>query len=370
MTQPATDQSALLSEARQAVENLNRMKTERGQLDLEEKQLRRQLDAERKAAEDSIALTVKKRREEINSSYDKEIAKGQDRLRRARQKREKAKNQGMRERIAEETSALHAHNRELRLKLRSLLQKERLPRFCGSTWYYALYMPRTLKEVGMLILFILFFFAALPWGIYLLIGETVRKSWMLIVIYLLDILGAGGLYLAVANHTKVGHLEAVRQGRLIRDTIYANQKKIRLITNTIRRDRNEAIYDLEKYDDEIARTEQELAEITRKKQEALSTFDSVTRNIISDEIWNNSKDKIDYLQEEQAKREQRLEAADQQIKSLSLEITDRYESYIGKEFMQPERLEELSRLIRSGQAANLSDAVSQYKAGRNAPREE
>lgn len=364
MTQPATDQSALLSEARQAVENLNRMKTERGQLDLEEKQLRRQLETEKKAAEDSVALTVKKRREEINSSYDKEIAKGQERLKKARQKREKAKNQGMRDRIAEETAPLHAHNRELKTQMRGLLQKERLPRFCGSTWYYALYMPRSLREIGILVLFILFFFAALPWAIYLLIGETVRKSWMLILIYLLDILLAGGLYLTVGNHTKMGHLEAVRQGRLIRDTIHTNQKKIRLITNTIRRDRNEAIYDLEKYDDEIARTEQDLTELTRKKQDALNTFDTVTQNIISDEIWNNSREKIRQLEEERTRKEERLKTWDQQIKDLSLEITDRYEIYIGKEFMQPERLAELERLIRSGQAANLSDAISQYKAAR------
>ena len=187
---------------------------------------------------------------------------------------------------------------------------------------------------------------------------------MLILIYLLDILLAGGLYLTVGNHTKMGHLEAVRQGRLIRDTIHTNQKKIRLITNTIRRDRNEAIYDLEKYDDEIARTEQDLTELTRKKQDALNTFDTVTQNIISDEIWNNSREKIRQLEEERTRKEERLKTSDQQIKDLSLEITDRYEIYIGKEFMQPERLAELERLIRSGQAANLSDAISQYKAAR------
>ena len=110
MTQPAIDQNTLLAEARQALEKLDRMKAERSRLDLEEKQLRRQLETEKKAAEDSVALTVKKRREEINSSYDKEIAKGQERLKKARQKREKAKNQGMRDRIAEETTSLPAHN--------------------------------------------------------------------------------------------------------------------------------------------------------------------------------------------------------------------------------------------------------------------
>ena len=368
MTQP-TDQGALLGEAKQALESLNRAKEERSRLDMEAKQLRKQLDAEKKAAEDAAALTVKKRREEINASYDKEIAKGQDRLRRARQKREKAKNQRMRGRIAEETAELRGENRELHLKLKGLLQKEGLPGFCGSFWYYALYIPRTFREIGGLILAVLFFFAALPGGIYLLIQESVRSSWMLIVIYLLDIFIVGGIYLGVSNRTKAGHLEIIRQGRLIRDTIRGNEKKIRVITSTIRRDRNESLYNLEKYDDEIAKTEQELAEITGKKQEALTAFDTVTRTIISDEIWNNSKEKIDSLTEDLERRENRQRTLEKQIQEMSLEITDRYETYIGKEFMQPDKLAELARLIRSGQAANISDAIQQYKEEKNKPKE-
>lgn len=138
--------------------------------------------------EDEISLTIKKRQEEITASYDKEIGKEQDRLKKAKGKREKAKNQGMKERIAEETAPLYDHNREMRIKMKSLFQKERVPSFCRSTWYYALYMPRSLKEVGILFLAVLIFFAALPWGIYLLIQESARQTWMLIVIYLMDIL--------------------------------------------------------------------------------------------------------------------------------------------------------------------------------------
>ena len=65
---------------------------------------------------DAISLTVKKRMEEINGSYDKEIAKGQDRLKRVRSKREKAKSQGVKERIEEETKELRDDNRELKLQ--------------------------------------------------------------------------------------------------------------------------------------------------------------------------------------------------------------------------------------------------------------
>ncbi len=364
MTQPITDLAAFLGEARQAVEDLDRMEEEYDQLEMEEKQLKRQLDGEKKAVDNSISQTVKKRREEIHSSYDKQIGKEQERLKKVKAKREKAKNQGMKERIGEETAGLREANRQLELKLKGLFQRERLPLSCRRTWYYALYMPRTLKEFLILSASILFFFAALPWGIHLLIPEDVRRSWMLIVIYLLDILFFGGLYLALANRTKMKDPETIRQGRQLRDAIHTNQKKIRRITKSIRRDRNESVYDLDQYDDQITRISQELADLTAKKQEALNTFNTVTQTIISDEIISNSKDRIDQLDRDHTRTEGRLKELEQKIKELALQITDRYESYIGKEFLQPDRLAELARLIRSGQAANLSDAIAVYKEGK------
>ena len=99
MAQPITDQVGFLSEACRAVQELSASKNSLDKIRLEEKRLEKELEAEKKAVTDAISLTVKKRMEEINGSYDKEIAKGQDRLKRVRSKREKAKSQGVKERI-------------------------------------------------------------------------------------------------------------------------------------------------------------------------------------------------------------------------------------------------------------------------------
>ena len=64
---------------------------------------------------------------------------------------------------------------------------------------------------------------------------------------------SGAFIWGCPTERRQGHLEIIRQGRLIRDTIRGNEKKIRVITSTIRRDRNESLYNLEKYDDEIAK---------------------------------------------------------------------------------------------------------------------
>ena len=96
-----------------------------------------------------------------------------------------------------------------------------------------------------------------------------QKVLYLVGIYAGILLIPGGLYMTIGNHTKLQYMETLREGRQILDQIHANDRKIRVITSTIRKDRNEAIYNLEKFDDEIARLQQELNEVSARKKDAL-----------------------------------------------------------------------------------------------------
>ena len=314
---------------------------------------------------DAVNQTVKKRLDEINSSYDKEIAKGQERLKKARAKREKAKNKGMKERIAEETSELREHNRELKLQMKTLFQKERVPGFCNSTYYYALYDPRGVKEFMLFFMIILVCFLAVPCGIYFLLLQQ-RQMWYLAAVYFLDVLLFGGLYVLVGNKTRLRYQDALKRGRAIRNTLRANRKKIRVITHTIQKDGNEDIYDLEKYDDEIACVEQELSEITTRKKDALNTFESVTKNIISDEIVASHKSHLDDLKQALEDTSLALRNLENSIKEQNIRITDTFGPYLGKEFLEPDRLSELSRIIQSGTASNITEAITAYNEAKQA----
>ena len=357
-----TDYSAFLSEAIKSVEELERSKKACEELEAEEQRLERELENEKRAVSDSISLTIKKRREEISSSYDKEIGSGQERLRKIRAKREKAKSQGIKERIAEETEALREHNQELESQLKTLFKQNRVPGFCRSTLYYAMYMPGSIREAALMLLTFLICFLGIPSCAYLLIPAAERKLWMLILIYVLVILIFGGTYIIVGNKTKISHADTLRKGRNIRSLIRTNNKKIHVITVSIRRDRDEAVYNLEKFDDEIAQLEQELQQISLHKKEALNTFNTVTKNILSDEIINNSKSRIQALEEEHERVDARLREAQKHAKEQALYVTDQYETYLGREFLRTERIAELAKIIRSGQASNLSEAIAVYKS--------
>lgn len=86
-----------LKDALSVLDELKRAKGEREQLQDNLKELERDMEGEEKAARDEVELTVKKRKEEISASFDREIRKDQDRVRRVRLDREKAKDKSVAE---------------------------------------------------------------------------------------------------------------------------------------------------------------------------------------------------------------------------------------------------------------------------------
>lgn len=359
MAQTITDFKSFLEDAKEAVLELNDFSKKEDQLRQEVAKLEKSLAAEKKAVNDNINSTVKKRRDAIQSSYDAEIGKLQDKLKKTKARREKAKNQGMKERIKEETMELHEHNRELKVRMKTLFQSDRVPFICNTNFYYAMYFPRGVKEVFSLLLTFGICFGLIPYGVYLLLPE--KKTLYLAMIYGAAVLIFGGIYILVGNLTKDRHLNALKEGRAIRSLIASNNKKIAVITSSIKKDRNEKVYDLEKYDDDIAQLNQDLEETTQKKKDALNTFENVTKTIITDEIMGNSRTKLDALAASQQEAEDRLRYTETIIKEKKIYITDTYESYLGKEFLVPEKLEELKKIMENGTAVNLSEAIEEYR---------
>ena len=173
----------------------------------------------------------------------------------------------------------------------SQYQKDKVPAFCRTTFYYSLYYARGLKERLIGFITFLICFLVLPCGIYFLLPD--RKIWYLVLVYFADIIIFGGLYVTIGNRSRSRYHDALKQGREIRNLLNSNEKKIKVITHSIEKDGNEDIYDLEKYDDEIACAQQELSDIAAKKKDAISSFENVTKNIIADEIEGSHKAEIE-----------------------------------------------------------------------------
>lgn len=360
MVQPITDYAKFFIEAKKAVQELEELKQKEKMLTDLEKQLESSLKTKKKEVAETISLTVKKRSDEIAKSYDAEIAKTQERIKKVRGKREKAKSQGEKERIAEETQNLVQENEDLRGQIKTLFHANHVPGFCASNFYYALYFPKGIKEFMILLITLVVCFLAIPVGVYFAIPD--RPTWMLIVIYVLAILIFGGLYVLIGNSTKMKHMQTLKEGSLLRSQIKANKKQMKKIEKSIRKDKDEAVYNLQLFDDEIAQLEQDMAQTERQKKDALNTFNNVTKTIISDEINGNHKAEIEQMESDLVKTTADLKSTQSALMAKALYITDNFEIYAGKEFMVLEKLNALQEIIESEKATNLTDAVLVFKS--------
>lgn len=360
MAQGTENYEKLLADAQTAIARRDELAVREKELAEAVAEKEKKIAAERELLRKTVDSTLKKRRSELESSYDGEIGKAEKRLRDARGRREKAKNQGVRDRIHEETAELREENTELREKFRSILKEDHSPVICRANLYYALYFPRCFSEFLTLLAFFAVCFAVVPIGIYLLLPQQ-RTLW-LILIYLADIFVFGGLYVLIGNATRSKHAEALKDAVRCRGLIRSNRKKIRVIITSIRREGDDDAYDLGMYDDEIAKLEQELADMNAKKRDAVSTFDSVTSTILTDEISAPGKKRIQELTAACAGFRNELEDIEQKRKENKIQIADQYESYIGRDFLDPEKLQALQDILSQGAAANISEAREVYRS--------
>ena len=59
--------------------------------------------------------------------------------------------------------------------------------------------------------------------------------------------------------------------------------------------------------------------------------------------------------------EKQLRELRETIQLRNLHITDCYASYLSREFLYPEKLDALAKIMQDGTATNLNEAMQQYK---------
>lgn len=354
----AMDSLTIIKKANELLAELNQAKAEEQNYDLEVKQLKKRLEAEKQMISDSIRQTVNARREEIEDDYRQEATKIQEKQKKVRAQRNKAKAAGVKTRIQDETADLYEENRRLKKEMSTRMKQSKVPSFCNNAYYYALYFTRGWKEWLILLATVLLAFLAFPCGIYYLIPN--HQSWHLVVIYIVVVLLFFGAYLVVGNRTKDPHIEVLKECRKIRDVMATNRRRIRTITRSIEKDQDEKLYQLEEYDARLQELDEELRETNRRKGDAIRQFNSVTVKQIQQEIEGSSRKQIESLDEGIATAKAQLDQRQAKIKSLNFKLTDEYVPYLGKEFIDEKALKGLAELITSGEAANLTEAKNLY----------
>lgn len=290
----------------------DRLEAELSGFSVQREQLWRDLQDENKAETREREKTIKDRRGEISDTYDKQLRAVDAEMKSIRDKRQKARNQGVKERIGDRTAALSDEVAELKRKMTNLFKDRHVPAVCRTGFFYIFTMPRGIAEIGSALLGFVIVFGLLPVLVHTLIGSSAVYIWA--AIYVLDILLFGGIFVWL-NSLKTKHIDTVREGRKLRSQIRDRRKEIARIAKGIRKEKDDAIYDLQAFDDALAQKTQERAEIERKKTEALEQFDSVTRNVLADEVAQKHAPRLRELSEALSAMDMKIKGLEENVKN-------------------------------------------------------
>ena len=132
------------------------------------KDITRETDSTTKAMEEEISSRIKESTDSICAGYDKAIACDKDKIKQVQAERDKAKMQGIKERIQTETASLREENKELAGQIEKAFIQENVPKITNNSFFLAIFLSRKLKDVLVYILFMLIVCAGIPAVLYIL----------------------------------------------------------------------------------------------------------------------------------------------------------------------------------------------------------
>ena len=202
---------------------------------------------------------------------------------------------------------------------------------------------------------------ALPFGIYTFLPGTAKKQLVLVALYAGVIVIALLIFTLIFKFVKEKHAEALKQAKLLRDKIERIKKRIGKMEKSIRKDKDESQYGLEKYDEELSGLDLELDDIINRKKQALSEFENTAKKDITEEIKARYAEELDRMKSENEAAYKQQAEAESKIKTLSVDISSKYETYLGKENLSVPMLDSLLDIIDKGNAKNVAEAITYYK---------
>lgn len=341
-----------------ALETQSDLRNQVSEETVKKQNLEKDIAAEEKLLKETIETTIRKRREQVVSNFDKELSKSQDRLKKIRNDRNKAKSKGIETRIKEETGELIQENKNLHEEIRTIFKQKGVYKRCDSKVFYTLYYPKTAKEKGGFFLIAALILLVIPsFAVWM-----TKAFWLLEVIEYILVAGIFiGLYILGYRYARIQYKDAFLETKIQRMTVLKNDSKIKRIKKSIKKDKDDDKYGLNHFDEDIREVEGLINDIVGKKNSALSDFEKTTKFDIEEEITNRDIGKINDLKKQCTESNIRLKELEERLKNLTLTISTNYTAYIGAENMAIDRIEKMIILLGDGRAKTIGDAINILK---------
>lgn len=338
---------------------LDTLKQEEITLEIAEK--RKEIEIERKEQKilKEIRNVISQRRLEIEYRINEQIDNIEKKIKDVRGNKEKTKKKAIVERIDNETIDYRSEEEELYIGGKSIFTKENIPFLYNNRLFFALYFPKGIVDVGIIILTAFIAFFVLPLLFYYVFFNGMNVIYLALCNFA-GIVLFGGLYIWLGK-IKYKHIEALNRVSDMRQLIIDNKKKQRKIKKSIKNDGDESIYGLEEFDKEINSLELTLSDLLEQKEKALLDFDSITAQEIKAQINSIYEQELQAMKSEYSKIYQQNKELLEAINKLAIEISSNYEVYLGNALLKVEKIEQLEEIINSNQASNIAEAIEVIK---------
>lgn len=324
-----------VNRAKQLLNDLDEAEKDKTRLTGELKQSEKAYSSMEKSVAEGITTALKKKKEEIAATYDRELSQYQDQIDVCKTERAKAKANAIAQRIQVETAPLSQQNQQLEAQIELKFKENKVPVVVG---------------VGLIFFIPLFFSLAisnrlvLAFTFFVYVGALFTVYLYLLHKYMLKFAGVN---------------EEVEE---LRKQIRINNKNKQLMTNRIKKSQDETGYNLGSFDDKITSIQQVMQNTVEKRQEALENFESEIRHQITADITAANKDELLGLQQEFESKRQELSDKKEEIEQIEKQLKEEYEPVFGKDLLYKQRLNKFDSFCQENADLSLEEALTQYRA--------
>lgn len=347
-----------VNRAKQLLNDLDEAEKDKTRLTGELRQSEKAYSSMEKSVAEGITTALKKKKEEIAATYDRELSQYQDQIDVCKTERAKAKANAIAQRIQVETAPLNQQNQQLEAQIELKFKENKVPVVCKKRAISMLFFPKNSRDwtidilvgVGLIFFIPLFFSLAisnrlvLAFTFFVYVGALFTVYLYLLHKYMLKFAGVN---------------EEVEE---LRKQIRINNKNKQLMTNRIKKSQDETGYNLGSFDDKITGIQQVMQNAVEKRQEALENFESEIRHQITADITAANKDELLGLQQEFESKRQELSDKKEEIEQIEKQLKEEYEPVFGKDLLYKQRLNKFDSFCQENADLSLEEALTQYRA--------
>lgn len=323
-------------------------------------ELKDKIEKEKLRLDNQIEEVTSKRLKELKSTYENEHNILLKKVRKIKTDREKAKNKGVKNRVSEETEDIRLKNKEIKEKIKDEMKNKRVNPIVNTSLFRILYYPCSLGEVFCSALIFIFCFVLLPLIISHFIPFKLSDKIKLILSYSFCSIFLMFLYIIVLKGIKDKFISSIGVIKSYQKEIKLNNKQIKNITKHIKKDSNEEMYNLNDFDKNIIKLEEEIVDLLKRRDEDINHFEKITKNIIVEEIKTEGIKNIEKIELTENETKQILEEKEKEVKELRLKLASQYEIYLGTDLMSLDKISDLKEILKNEKVESFTKLKEVY----------